>query len=324
MNTRILSFLVLFSCSGLFTNAQTTLHFSGLDWAVRGGSGGPGPNTWSDDPQSVWVDTSGYLHMKIRKSGDAWFCSEVSLQKSYGYGEYWFEILSDVEQYDQKIVVGLFTYETDAKEIDIEFSRWDDPGSVAGWYTVQPYPYTVFNQSGFVPGLNGSPSTHLFNWQADSIKFQSFKPFTITVPPMDSLIYQWTYTGNHNPPAGNERLHLNFWLFQGVSPVNQQEAELLIRSVRVPGQSSGINNDNKNEDVLIFPNPARDLVRVESTGTMDISVISVYNSVGQLIERRELNSKQLEIGLSLYKNGFYFLRLETTSGNRAARFVVQK
>ncbi|NOU18421.1 MAG: choice-of-anchor D domain-containing protein [Bacteroidales bacterium] len=224
-------------------NAQTTIQFAGFNWTVRNGSGGPGPNNWSNSPSSVWVDSNGQLHLKIRKIGNIWYCTEVIAQQSFGYGEYRFYVASNVENYDPNIVVGLFTYETDSREIDIEFSRWGDPLKVDGWYTIQPSPYNTNNQKSFSLNLSGDYSTHKFIWNSSNIYFQSYHGHYATLPSSDNLIKQWTYTGNNNPPVGNERLHINFWLFSGNPPTNQQEAELIISAVYVPSVASP-SNDN--------------------------------------------------------------------------------
>ena len=39
-----------------FLIAQTTIQFAGINWNIRSGTGGPGPNNWSNSSNSVWVD----------------------------------------------------------------------------------------------------------------------------------------------------------------------------------------------------------------------------------------------------------------------------
>ena len=223
-----------------YVSAQTTIQFAGIQWTVRSGSGGPGPNYWSNSSNSVWVDSQGQLHMKIRKSGNTWYCSEIYAQQSFGYGEYKFYVSSNVENYDPNIVAGLFLYENDSREIDIEFSRWGNQSNVDGWYTVQPPPYTSSNQNSFSLNLTGDYSTHRFVWSNSNIYFQSYHGHYSTLPSTDFLINQWTYTGNNNPPVGNERLHINFWLYNGQPPTNQNEAELIIGAVYVPSGSLNV------------------------------------------------------------------------------------
>lgn len=233
-------FIITVLISLIFVNysfAQTTITFSGIKWIVRSGTGGPGPNNWSNSSSSVWVDSQGRLHMKIRKIDNTWYCSEIYAQQSMGYGEYKFYVSSNVENFDPNIVVGLFLYESDSKEVDIEFSRWSNPSNVDGWYTVQPPPYNSSNQNSFPLNLTGDYSTHRFVWSSSNIFFQSYHGHYSTLPSSDFLINQWTYTGNNNPAPGNERLHINFWLFQGQPPTNQNEAELIVSSVFVPSGS---------------------------------------------------------------------------------------
>lgn len=245
----IIFFLLIFYQSTIY--AQRTIHFAGIDWYVRSGTGGPGPNNWSDSDQSVWVDANGYLHLKIRKVNNTWYCAQIYSKKSFGYGEYRFYVGSNVENFDPNTVVGLFTYENDSHEIDIEFSRWGNSKNVDGWYTVQPGPYNSTNQKSFPLNLSGNYSTHIFNWYSNSIFFQSYHGHYATLPSSNYLINQWTYKGSNDPTPGNERLHINFWLDKGAPPKNGQEAELIITWVSVPSgslevtisPSGAVNND---------------------------------------------------------------------------------
>jgi hypothetical protein len=38
------------------------------------------------DPEYVWTETSGALHMQIRAKSDTWSCAEKFLNRSLGYG----------------------------------------------------------------------------------------------------------------------------------------------------------------------------------------------------------------------------------------------
>jgi len=287
-------------------SAQTTIQFSGLTWNVRNGSGGPGPNLWSDSPNSVWVDTEGQLHLKIRKVGSNWYSSEVYAQKSYGYGEYRFYVASKVETYDPEIVAGLFTYETDTREIDIEFSRWGNPANVDGWYTIQPV--VAGNQQSFPIILTGDSSTHKFTWGSSNIFFQSYQGHFATLPAPGNLIKEWNYTGNYIPPVGNERLHINFWLFGGHVPLNQQEAELVITSVFVPSTTS-LQSVLPASILKVYPNPFSDSFTIETPENMKDGELSVSNSKGQEILRQQLTGKKTEIDLDIFPAGIYCVKL---------------
>jgi hypothetical protein len=287
-------------------NAQTAIQFSGITWNVRNGSGGPGPNLWSDSPNSVWVDADGQLHLKIRKAGSLYYCSEVYTQQSFGHGEYRFYVAGNMENYDPEIVVGLFTYETDTREIDIEFSRWGNPANMAGWYTVQPV--VAGNQQNFAMNQASDSTTHKFTWGSSNIFFQSYQEHSATLPTAENLIKEWNYTGNYIPPVGNERLHINFWLFGGHSPVNQQEAELVITSVFVPAATS-VNEIEDFKNMKIYPNPFADKFTLEVAENVKVGEIILSNSTGREILRQQLTGKQTGIDLGKYPSGIYCVKL---------------
>ena len=286
-----LSFLILTYLAFTMLQAQTTIQFAGITWNVRTGSGGPGPNNWSNSTDNVWVDGEGQLHLKIRKVGNTWYCSEIFAQHSFGYGEYRFYVANNVETYDPEIVVGLFNYETDLREIDIEFSKWGNPANVSGWYTIQPV--VAGNQHSFALNLSGDYSTHKYIWNSSNIFFQSYHGHSAALPSPDKLISEWTYTGNNIPPVGNERLHINFWLMGGHAPVNQQDAELVVKAVFVPSSSS-IQGQEVTNELLIFPNPVSDKLFVQIPDKLSGSMVSIYNSSGHKILEKEAIKENID------------------------------
>jgi hypothetical protein len=287
-------------------SAQTTIQFSGITWNVRNGSGGPGPNLWSDSPNNVWVDAKGQLHLKIRKAGSTYYCSEIYAQQSFGHGEYRFYLSSNVENYDPEIVVGLFTYETDTREIDIEFSRWGNPSNMDGWFTVQPV--VAGNQQNFAMNAASDSSTHKFTWGSSNILFQSYKGHSATLPAAENLIKEWNYTGNYIPPVGNERLHINFWLFGGHSPVNQHDAEIVITSVFIPSVTS-VNENSAFGNIKIYPTPFTDKFTIEMNENVIGCEIVLSNPSGREILRQQLSQKKTGIDLGKFPSGMYYVKL---------------
>ncbi|SKB73835.1 Glycosyl hydrolases family 16 [Parapedobacter luteus] len=214
------------------TYTTRIVQFSGFDWVVRTSGQnqeGPGPNYFSDSEENVWVDNDGRLHLKIIQKGGNWYCSGVSLRRSLSYGKYVFYVSSRVDELDQNVVAGLFTYMNDEEEIDIEFSRWSAPDNEDAQFAVQPS-HLPGNKVRFDLNLTGSYSTHAFDWQPDRIDFVSLRGHGLT-PTTDNLIHQWTYTGANIPPDSEERLKINLWLFRGQSPADLNEQELIIERV---------------------------------------------------------------------------------------------
>ena len=59
----------------------------------------------------------------------------------------------------------------------------------------------------------------------------------------------------------------------------------------------------------IYPNPASDFVKISST-TGQPSVVKVYNCLGMLVEEIEMNSEEMEINVSDYNSGVYFVEVD--------------
>ncbi|KAA3665450.1 MAG: hypothetical protein DWQ04_00560 [Chloroflexi bacterium] len=217
-------------------NSPRTIQFAGLEWEVKSGSGlGPGPNEWSDSEESVWVDSEGQLHLKIRQIEGVWHAAEASTTTCTKYGMHRFYLIGRVDLLDKNVVAAPFLYKDDQHEIDIEFAKWgQDNPSNNGQYVVQPYSKTE-NIEKFLITLNGTHSTHYINWQASSIEFKSFHGHSPEPATAGHLIHEWLYTGEDNPSETEcMKIHINLWLFQGNPPTNSQEVEIIVAGVDTP------------------------------------------------------------------------------------------
>jgi PKD repeat protein len=274
-------------------NTISQIQWSGLTWNVKSGTAlGPGPNDWMANSSSVWVDGEGNLHLKIRKEGNNWYCAAISTKPLSGYGSYTFQVATDVEKLDKNVVLGLFNYETDTREIDIEFSRWGNAAEKAGWYNVQPS--TPASHYSFSLHLEDDYSTHKYQWSPSKIFFQSYRGHSEYLPEKDSLISQWTYTGSQIPPAGNERVIINLWLFKGVPPSDMKESEVVIKSFsfnKVGDLSIQVNDINQTS--VVFP--------------ASKAVVQLYNADNKLISTQPsaLNGSVLFNGLNT-GSGYYY------------------
>ncbi|MDR2083533.1 MAG: C25 family cysteine peptidase [Bacteroidales bacterium] len=73
---------------------------------------------------------------------------------------------------------------------------------------------------------------------------------------------------------------------------------------------------NHDNNIYVYPNPASDKVIVEGE---NISVIKIYNSIGQLITV-ERNAGLIDV--SRFKNGIYIFNIETNSAKQVLRKVI--
>jgi hypothetical protein len=211
------------------------LSFSGYDWWVKTSAGpvGPGPNFFSDSTNNVWTDTNGWLHLRITNRSNAWQCAEIISARTFGYGNYRFELNSAADNLDPSVTLGLFTWSDDPaftdREIDVECGRWQNAADTNNaQFVVQPFDgadhlvrYRV------PPGL--TDSTHLFIWETNRVSFQSqSNGYSVAAT---NLISSSVFTdASAVPQTGDENVHLNLWLVNGVPPSDNNEVEVVIKS----------------------------------------------------------------------------------------------
>jgi hypothetical protein len=206
--------------------------FAGRMWEVKSATApvGPGPNYFSNDPQDVWVDGNGYLHLSIVNRAGKWYSTEVVCIDPLEYGSYTLVSGSRIDLLDKNAVLGFFTWDDDApannyREIDIEFSRWGDAAAANAQYVIQPWGVSG-NRYRYNLNLTSATSTHRIAWHPDRIQFGSWDE-------NGGLLQSWTYTNSQYipptaPGAGNARI--NLWLIDGVPPSDGQRVEVIIKS----------------------------------------------------------------------------------------------
>jgi hypothetical protein len=203
------------------------IDWSNYRWQVKTGQlVGPGPNYFSDDTANVSIDSEGRLNLKIDFRDDKWYCAEIVLDHSLGYGLYTFKLDSRVDNLDFNTILGCFIYETTNREFDFEFSkRLANPFNAQ--YVVQPW-YTPGNIE-FYNMPTSTQTSHSFEWRSDSIVFKSWNGHADISTPA-TLIHSWTYTGADIPPTGDERMRFNLYLFGGDPPVQGAGDEVIVTS----------------------------------------------------------------------------------------------
>ena len=223
------------------TKEPRTISFAGYDWEVKRAdfSVGPGPNYFSDKEEDVWVDEEG-LHLTISERDGKWYCTEVILDTSFGYGAYISQTHGRVDIIDPMMVLGLFTWDGGAKEqnyreMDIEFARWGNADEYTNaQYVVQPCsqcPGCGNRCTRFRANLTDEDSdlTHYFVWNPGTVEFRTYYgKYSDSVPPTSALVHNWTHSSEYVPEPGNEHIRFNFWLLGGNAPTSSQSDEVVI------------------------------------------------------------------------------------------------
>ena len=221
------------------STSARTIDFSGMDWQVKNGTGGPNPNSltqnyWSDSPDSIWVDDNGRLHLKIRYEDGIWKCAELESLDMMKYGTYTWEISDRIDNLDPNVVLGLFLYSDEHdNEYDIEFSRWGDEetNSKNAFYSCWGPGMSTPVKQAFHVNLSGDYTTHAMKWYEGGVSFASYYGHAI-----DNLIESWQ--PSYYPkatPDDNMRIHMNLWLNGERHPISSdvRYIEIIINNVSV-------------------------------------------------------------------------------------------
>lgn len=211
---------------------MATLHFAGRRWEAKSGIAGPGANHWSR--RNAWVDGRG-LHLAIRREKGIWHCAEVRTQQAFGYGLYLFFVDARVDRLDRHAVLGLFTYQDDRNEMDVEIGSFMPPGGPPLVNHTHQHPWH-HHHAAFA--LTGPLTTHRIVWKSTGVEWASWHGHHAGSPPGRMIFRSPPYRGP-TPPPGGSRIHLNLWLHERFgAPAGGADVEVVIRDVvHVPGDS---------------------------------------------------------------------------------------
>ena len=223
--------------NSLAAATTTTITFSGYTWTVKDvASSGPGPNHWSS--ANAYVDSNGYLHLKITKVGTKWYCAEIQSTQTFGYGKYQFWVDGRIDQLDTNVILGLFNYSgTDGiDEMDIEYGTFGGTRPNSG-FTV--YPSAAVGgpdwHNGFTTTLTGTSTTQRFTRNSDkSVLFEEIGGhYNNDTHIIDSISCT-------NPPNSISTVampvYMNLWLYEGDAPVSGAGTEIVIESFKFTPQ----------------------------------------------------------------------------------------
>lgn len=197
------------------------LSFAGRAWTARDSPtpAGPGPNYFS--AANTFVDADGALHLRVaRDAAGRWQCAEAVLTTSLGYGTYTWSVATDaaaLAAVDAHLVLGLFTYADDAREIDAEWSRWGNASASAANadFAVQPAARPG-NLHTYTMPLNEGALAVTYTWAPGAVTFAA--------EGARGWREAWARNSSGVPRPGGDFVHMNLWLFRGAAPVDGAEA----------------------------------------------------------------------------------------------------
>jgi hypothetical protein len=201
------------------------LHFSGYDWAVRTIRADRGGMNNPYDPDNVFTDAGGALHLGITKKDDVWNCSELHLTRSLGYGTYVLT-MRDTSKLEAAAIFSMHTWDDFGdqhyREMDVEIGRWGDSANKNNaQYGIQPF-YVPGNLAEF--SQPAGTLTHSLRWESGRASFKTVRGSTMsaTAP----VVYEHVFTSGV-PTAGDANIVMDLCLVPSKTPL-QNQAEVIV------------------------------------------------------------------------------------------------
>ena len=80
----------------------------------------------------------------------------------------------------------------------------------------------------------------------------------------------------------------------------------------------GIEDESSKVDFLLYPNPASEQLNI-SFSNFQNQVVRIFNQEGRLVRELEINASEMELDVSTWSNGIYFLQ----AGKKSRKFMVR-
>jgi Secretion system C-terminal sorting domain len=94
--------------------------------------------------------------------------------------------------------------------------------------------------------------------------------------------------------------------------------------VKVTPQTTLSITDNSLDNlVVLFPNPAKDIINISLANTLNTATTNIYDVTGKLILNKNLNSAESQIDISQLQTGIYFIKIKTENASTTKRFIKQ-
>lgn len=75
------------------------------------------------------------------------------------------------------------------------------------------------------------------------------------------------------------------------------------------------------ENIEIYPNPAKDVLNINSA--FAIKEVEIYDALNRLIEKRKANKRNIQLNIANYKAGSYIVKINTTKGSVKKKLIVE-
>lgn len=87
------------------------------------------------------------------------------------------------------------------------------------------------------------------------------------------------------------------------------------------GVMTSIDDYLHNKQIVLFPNPAANFVTIESSENEIIELVRIYDNTGKLINEIEEKAIKIDLNLSNYPSGVYYLELNTEGSKSISKLI---
>jgi beta-glucanase (GH16 family) len=165
-----------------------------------------------------------------------------------------------------------------------------------------------------IAGVSSSFHIYAVEWDAQKITFSVDGINHLTYNPPVKNQFTWPFNAE-------QYILLNVAIEPSVTAGFVQSA-MEVDYVRVYQQTALENNYfAKENDLVLFPNPAADEITIKSNVNLIGSTILVNSLLGQELEKFTLNSEEKTLNLSNYQSGIYILKVNSQDGIKSYKFI---
>lgn len=196
---------------------SNTLSFEGRRWHVRESPipVGAGPSLWSSSGAFV---EAGRLHLRASPVHGAWRAVEIASPVLDWPVDVSMR-LSPLPRIDEDTIIGVFLYQNDRCEVDVEFAQWGEASSLPAQFA------TSFQNGAEVRRFARpeGPITIRFTWDDDAL---------VVSLETAQRTRSWRVPTTHIGPSPQLRLHINVWRLPRGGPLHDPTT-LIVESVRL-------------------------------------------------------------------------------------------
>lgn len=105
-------------------------------------------------------------------------------------------------------------------------------------------------------------------------------------------------------------------------PVYVRQGSIYSNLIKDPGIIAAVAENKTKLNFSLYPNPANSQLTIEQMFSNQLSLISIYNTTGQLVLQTDLNFKRETINIAGLSPGIYYLHLQTAEGAGVKKFEI--